>query len=271
MKAITTVFLISLLYGCGEKHDKISAVLKNEPLSASILPDSFANVSEVSFLAVYKLTPTIMAVVIPLSSKEEGAPTFFDSVVNGLKYSEKGSLMPIGSHLFDTTGEYRLLKNQKLADNIKKHIAPYYYIYGMKGTSKVAIQDIIFALDECKTSFIALTLRNLDTAKYGIPLLCSNKQVNLIYGKNYSDREKEIEKLYQSQKGDYDYLDSIQTKVFAQDGSFYFTYNDDFLWDRVKGKQKCFFPMRAIFTRSKDGSLKQYWTECIDLFGVPCD
>lgn len=213
-----------------------------------------------------------MAIVIPLHYKAVEAPsTIFDTLVDQLKYPEPGSLMPIGSSYVDTSGLYMILKVDSLSERVKQHIAPVYYVYGTKGAAKVTINEVLLALDECKTNFIALTFSTFDTTHYGMPILCSDKPFTIDYKGNYTDVEKQIVQLQGEQKGDYDYLPKITTKVFGHAGSMFFAFSDDFLWERAKGEQKCFFPSRYIFKQEKNGPLKRYWVQDLDLFGIPCD
>lgn len=212
-----------------------------------------------------------MAIVIPLHDKDVAPPTIFDTLVKQLKYPERGSLMPIGSSYVDTSGLYKILKVDSLSGRVKQHIASVYFVYGTKGVAKVIISEVLLALDECKTNFIALTISYFDTTHYGMPILCSDKPLKIEYKGNYADVEKQIVQLEGEQKGDYDYLPKIPTKVFGHAGSMFFAFSDDFLWERAEGEQKCLFPSRYIFKQEKNGPLKRYWVESLDLFGIPCD
>lgn len=271
MKTLTAIFLAIVLFGCTEKRNSASAPLQSKPVSVTKSADTLPGFSKLNFFALYKLSPKTTAIVIPLHDKDESPPTFFDTLVNQLKYPEPGSLMPIGSHYVDTSGEYRLLKVDTLSQRVRHHIAPFYFVYGTRGAAKVTISEVLLALDECKTNFIALTISTFDTANYGTPSLCSDKPLNIDYKGNYTAVEKQIAQLQKAAKSDYEYLDKIPIKVFGHVGSMFLAFSDDFLWERAKGGQKCFFPSRHIFMQEKNGHLKQYWAESLDLFGIPCD
>lgn len=69
----------------------------------------------------------------------------------------------------------------------------------------------------------------------------------------------------------YRYNDSIKTKVYANIGSLYFVYNDDFLWGKNQKKSKCQFPERRILSLQKNNSFKTLYVEGLDLYGARCD
>ncbi|MCA6438536.1 MAG: hypothetical protein ACRCSM_06285 [Sediminibacterium sp.] len=201
MKTLTAIFITILLFGCREKRNTVPTPLQSKPAPSIKLADTLRDFSTINFFAVYKLSPKTMAIVIPLHDKDVAPPTIFDTLVNQLKFPEPGSLMPIGSSYVDTSGLYKILKVDSLSERVKQHIAPAYFVCGTKGAAKVTINEVLLALDECKTNFIALTISSFDTTHYGMPILCSDKLLKIEYNGNFADVEKQIVQLEGEQKG----------------------------------------------------------------------
>jgi hypothetical protein len=157
-----------------------------------------------------------------------------------------------------------------LETEIKKVIKEQYYVYGTKGFSQMKVKDIVCGLDECRTNIIAFTIENYDTIKNGKPIFCSSQLLNLNYGEEYSEIEQKIEQF--NNRKIYDYTDSISTKVFANSGSTYFSYRDDFEWGTHPTTSKCKFPTRSIYKiGDEDIDVELFWGDGLDLFGIPCD
>lgn len=261
--------IIISLYSCQKEIKKTITVKKKE-----IKAEPKFNFSENIFMSVYGLSEKTTAIVININDTEK--QTKFDkifenidlknSIANDFYDNTKESK---NIHFVDTLGEYKLIENINLTNEIKKHIDAKYYIYGTKGYSEMKINDVILGLDECKTNIIGLTIKNFDTLKNGKPILCSRKLLKLQYKNNYSEIETLIEK-YNNSKN-YDYTDNIKTKVFANIDSIYFTYNDDFVWGKLPNKSKCLYPTRAILLLKKNSEIETLWTEGLDLSGIACD
>jgi hypothetical protein len=222
--------------------------------------------------SVYELSPKTTAIVTNLGDGETSS-TIFDSIFNqisltdSLGYSMWDTLK--NCYYFDTTGEYRLVKSDKLETEIRKKLDSEYYIYGTKGVVKVKIKDIVFGLEECRTNILAFSISKFDTTRLGHPLIGSAQKLNLLFGKDYGKAENKINEFYRKQISDY--TDSIPTKVFANVGPVYFGYNDDFLWGEFPERRKCFFPSREVFILNRDETVKVMWGDGLDLFGIPCD
>lgn len=115
--------------------------------------------------------------------------------------------------------------------------------------------------------FFAFCFNKNQLQEIGHPLLCSATPINLNYANNYSALERRIND--KIDKVPRDYKDSIKTKVFANAGKFFFTYNDDFKWATKKGSE-CKFPNRYIYSVT-DTTITEKWVEGLDLFGISCD
>ena len=224
-----------------------------------------------SFLPVYELSKRTIAITVNLSETNE--LTVFDSIFQEISLTDSIDFSMFGPAIncsyYDTIGEYRLLKSDKLENRIRKILNKSYYIYGTKGVGKFKIKDIIFGVDECRTNILAFTIDPFDTLKYGQPLICSKQLFRLNYGRQYNDIERKISEYSLNQNADY--KDNINTKVIANLGSIYFTYDDDFLWGKSPELSKCKFPGRTIFVLYENGLLVNLWNSSLDLFGIPCD
>lgn len=225
------------------------------------------------FYPVYELSKRTTAVVINFADTDEW--TIFDSIFHQISLTDSldYSLLesPKKCYYFDTTGVYKLLKSEKLEKEIKKHFEEEIYIYGTKGVIKAKIRNVLFGLHDCRTNIFALCIDNIDQSTIGHPVIGSKQLFNLKFDEQYETIENSIQKMYANEISDYDYLDSTATKVFAHTDFFYFSYSDDFLWGQNSALSNCLFPSRAIFVLKQDGSLKSYWADGLDLFGIPCD
>jgi hypothetical protein len=258
-----------LYYSCQKEIKKTITVEKKE-----IKSEPKFNFDENIFMSVYDLSAKTTAIVININ--DTGKQTKFDKIFENIDlknsisndfYDNTKEYKNI--NFVDTLGEYKLIKNINLTNEIKKNVDSKYYIYGTKGYSEMKINAVILGLDECKTSIIGLTIKNFDTLKNGKPILCSRKLLKLEYKNNYNKIETLIEKYNKSKNSDY--TDNIRTKVFANIDSIYFTYDDDFAWGKHPNKSKCLYPTRAILILKKNSEIETLWTQGLDLFGISCD
>ena len=261
--------IILLFYSCKKEIKKTITAEKKE-----IKPDPKLNFAENIFMSVYDLSEKTTAIIININDTEKH--TKFDKIFENIDHKNsistdfyQNTKESKNFNFVDTLGEYKLIKNINLTNEIKKNVDSKYYIYGTKGYSEMKINDVILALDECKTNIIGLTIKNFDTVKNGKPILCSKKLLKLEYKNNYSKIETLIAK-YNNSKN-YDYTDNIKTKVFANIDSIYFTYNDDFEWGKHPNRSKCLYPTRAILLLNKNNKIETLWAEGLDLFGIACD
>ncbi len=238
-KIVLSIFIIlfSLLISC---RDRIKEKIKI-PVKETLEVDQKleTEIQNAIIYPVYNLTNNTTAIVITLFESEKKSK--FQEIFENI--NEKDSLEaafydPTSVKFkklkyYDTIGIIKLIKSDKLENEIRKISEPKYYVYGTKGFSEMKISDIICRIDDCRETFIALTIKDFDTIKNGKPILCSKELLKLNYNKDYSKIEKKIQKMDDSIV--YRYNDSIKTKVYANIGSIYFIYNDDFLWG---GKSK---------------------------------
>ncbi len=271
-KIVIYLFLIQTIFSCKKevKVDLKTKGIKKVTYSLNkILIDK-------SFFSVYQLSKNTTAIVINLNDSLQ--KTKFDRIFEYVESKDSlfNVLYGVNSNrlkkyeFFDTLGKFKLIRNELLEKEIKKEIKEKYYVYGTKGFSQMKVENIICGLDECRTNIIALTINNFDTIKNGKPLICSKQLLKLNYGKNYLEIEKKIEKFNNNIESDY--TDNINAKVYANIGSTYFTYCDDFEWGKYPNKSKCKFPTRAIYKIEKNNlKIEVFWINSLDLFGIPCD
>ncbi|PIF30136.1 hypothetical protein CLU81_0540 [Flavobacterium sp. 9] len=276
MKKVLCLFLILGLISCVKdvksevKGVKVEEKRKQEDIGLFDKGDIFS---------VYTLSKKTTAIVVEVfydGQKQTNFENIFEHVA--LKDSlyevfdgrnSKGGIKK--SQYFDTLGVVKLIKSKLLETEIKKIIKDKYYIYGTRGFSEMNVGEIVCGIDQCKSNFIAFTIRDFDTVKNGKPIFCSSKLLKLNYGKKYSLIEKKIKRFYDSKRIEYDYTDNMNEKVFANIGSMYFSYSDDFQWCNPSIGSKCLYPGRGIYKIKNDKAIEVIWSQSLDLFGIPCD
>lgn len=280
MKNVLSIFLFLLLISCNPKNEKILKATnenkKNDPIENI---DSIEKIHiDKTLFSVYDLSKTTTAIVVDIEDKKAYKGTQFNKIFNEI--NDNDSLYNVlyndttkvqNFEYYDTLGSFKLIRNKELEKEIKKIIDKNYYVYGTKGFSKVTIKNVVCGLDECRTNIIAFPIQNFDISKNGNPVFCSKQLLKINYQNNYLEIEKKIREYNEVASKNYDYKDEIKTKVFANIGDYYFTYNDDFLWGKYPQKSKCDFPGRTIYIVKKDKPIKVYWGDGLDLFGIPCD
>jgi hypothetical protein len=278
-KTFIIIFIISfsLFISCKDKSaEKPNVLVKKaeddtKDLELEILKDTI--------YPVYNLTGKTTAIVLTMFDTDSVSRSKFEKIyriINDADSLESDFYKHPASpsrkfEYYDTIGIIQLIKSKKLETEIKKIIAPKYYVYGTKGFAEMTVDEVVCRIDDCRENFIGLTIKNFDTAKNGKPLFCSSKPLKLNYGKNYFATQRKIQKIDDSIVYRYSDLDSVKTKVFANIGPAYFIYNDDFLWGRNVKQSKCLFPGRRIIIQKKDNSFKTIYVQALDLFGMACD
>jgi hypothetical protein len=224
---------------------------------------------------VYELSPKTTAVVISINNS--GVRNSLDSLLEKFypqKYTADNmyhcrSCVPKKWKLFDTSGIYKLIKNDALEKEARKYLDTVFYVYGTDGYTRSRIKNIAVGLEECITNVFAFCLDNDSLRSIGHPVFCSTKFIPLNYGKNYKEVEKGLNSYFASMPGDYS--DSLKTKIFGNVDDYYFGYHDDFIWGRNFSQSKCRFPDRGFWLIEKKKLLSGYVTGDLDLFGVECD
>jgi len=235
---------------------------------------------ETSLFSVYELKPGLTAIVSNISD-DDSRISSFDEIFIDMNEQENfreeffnyiyENKAPVSTSAYDTTGIYRLVYSPKLETKFRNMMNKEYYVYGTKGMESKSVKDIIFALDECITNIYAFTVDRFNNETNGYPVIASDKRLDLNYNGNYREVEDKINSYYKNLNEDY--TDNIPAKVFANMGSVYFTYSDDFMWNESfsNESQKCFFPTRGIFRVDADNTVTPVWIDGLDLYGIPCD
>lgn len=271
IKFLLPITFLLLLIGCNQKEEiKTKPIKKQSPEIAT----------QFDVLPAYSISDNIDAIVLELGNTGE-EKLFQNQIYSQVEkedslYAFSGDYSPplktINSTYIDTVGQFNILRNEKLEKRIKEKLKPSYYVYGTKGYTKVNLGEAYFTVDECISNIIAVKLNNYDRNKYGNPLFCSEKPLNLVYGKDYSKELKAIHKFDKTVAAKVDYSNKPNTtKVFANNGSAYFAYEDSFKWSRDFSPSDINFPSRSIYTINKKGKADCIWGKCLDLFGIPCD
>lgn len=225
----------------------------------------------------YSISKDIDAIVFELGNEDE-KDLFFNEIFTEVEkedtlfeYSDN-PIRLINSTYIDTSGQFNIFRSEKLEKRIKEKLKPSYYVYGTKGFTKANLGDVYFTVDECLSNIIAVKLNNYDRKKYGNALFCSEKPLNLIYGKGYGNIEKIIHGHEKELCLKADYCNKPNcSKVIANIGSNYFTYEDDFNWKIDFDRDDINFPSRVIYNIDEKGRVNSVWGKCLDLLGIPCD
>ncbi|PIF30135.1 hypothetical protein CLU81_0538 [Flavobacterium sp. 9] len=168
---------------------------------------------------------------------------------------------------FDTLGAVKLSKSKLLETEIKKIIKDKYYVYGTRGFSEMNVGEVIFGWVGCEGYIVAFTIRDFDTIKNGNPIFCSSKLLKLNYEKKYSRIEKKINKFYNPDGA----ANNLNEKVFANIGSMYFSYRDDFQWVKRPDESQYVIRERVIYRVENDNYIERIWQDYIDMYGMNCD
>lgn len=265
---LTALFLISCNSKENQAPTRITKQLAKTDAKFDVLP-------------AFSISDSIDAIVFELLDYEIDKKDFYEEIYDQVAkedtlYDFSGDnhpyLKPINATYIDTSGQFNILRSQKLEKRLKEKLKPSYYVYGTLGYTKVSIGDVYFTVDECLSNIIAIKLNGYNRKKYGHPLFCSEKPLGLVYGKNYAKELKAIHQFDRELAQKVDYSNALNsTKIFANKGSYYFAYEDDFASSREYESSKIKFPSRTIYSINDKGKADCIWGKCLDLFGIPCD
>ena len=270
IKFLLLIISFLILIGCNSKEN-----LKEEPVTNQTVNNDF----KFEGFPAYSITKDIDAIVFEMDNYGE-EKLFYNQIYDQVEKEDTlflfgpGPLKGINSTCVDTTGQLNIFRNEKLEKRIKQKLKPSYYVYGTKGFTKVNLGDVYFTIDECLSNIIAVKLNNYERKKYGNVLFCSEKPLNLVYGKNYKKEEKAIHKFEKkiAAASQVDYSNPENSSIiFANNGSNYFTYEDDFNWKKDFDREDINFPSRAIYHIDNKGKVSSIWGKSLDLYGIPCD
>ncbi len=277
LNQISLISFILILFACNtsiSQNNKTNQPSeKDSTTRLNVLFDTNNDKIDTNFLSVYQYTPSLIAITVDLDvppDRKSELAAIYNKVDKAEAIRFDSINHPHNCNLYDYSGVFPFYKNNVLEDEIKKHISKQYYVYGTKGIQKCEVSEVLFSLNECISNIMAITLKGFDTLKYGHPIMCSVKETAITYQNDYTDVENIMNSIPKSAKGDFS--DDYKTSVFANYHYFYFTYHDDFMWNKKNLEDTtCFYPYRSIVTIKKNKTVAAYWSGTyLDLFGIPC-
>jgi hypothetical protein len=215
------------------------------------------------FYPVYELSPQTTAFAV--NFREDVNRSILDTLFEKYcpeQYTYDITKLPRGWKIYDTSGIYQLMKSAVFERAARKYYDKEFYVYGTNGYVKTRFKDIVFGLDECKSSIIAFCFDNASIKSIGHPVFCSTRLINLAHAADYSNLEDRIDNYLKNDKGYF--LDGARTKVLGHIGNLYFTYWDDFLWNRKVNGSKYKFPNRCVYMID-DRNIERFWKKRIGL------
>ncbi|MBB6370176.1 hypothetical protein [Chryseobacterium shigense] len=271
MKKYIVPALLPFLLSC-KKDEKVVPSEKPVQKTDTITREIEYQLDKNSVFGVYQLTDKDIAICIPvqfgnqdlpLSEKYEdflvkdSVPWIYNRDMKDYKY-------------YDTLSVDRLIYNKRFEDTFKKEMKDTYFVYGTKSSQSCMVKRIVFKSDECGNDYIAYIL-NADKNLIGNPLIASEKEIPLQYGKNYSAESLSIKKSASKESTENNYgHGKYNPIVFAGYKNLYFTYYDNFKWYRKGSDSEVQFPERAVFETDSKGKVKLLWSSEMDLLGLPC-
>lgn len=160
-------------------------------------------------------------------------------------------------------------KSKELAEVFfKNDTTTSFFIYCTKGVTRSAITGILYSYSYCET-LLMVELAEIDTTKYGQPLIASKQFLDLKYA-NLPAFQKDLLTANAYWTSQADYQDEILPLQFAYNADYFLVYDDDFRWYYDKNSP-CLFPARRIFKLEKGNRARLRWANGIDLFGIACD
>jgi len=261
--------LFSTIFSCRKETKTNTVTVIKDDIKAKTTKYQF---NKNSIFGVYQLTDKDFAICIPVQFGNSDLPL-------SKKYEEfltKDSLPWIyGSDMkdykyYDTLSIDKLIYNKRFEEIFKKEIKENFYVYGTKSVQECKVKRVVFQSNECGSDYIAYIL-NIDKKITGNPLIASEKEIPLTYGKNYSKINKLIKNFAAKESTENTYGNgNYNPIIYSNVDSLYFTYYDDFEWYKKNSKSDCQFPERAIFSIDSKGKIKLLWSTEMDLLGLPC-
>lgn len=227
--------------------------------------------AEDEYFPVYSFSDKVMGLTFELSYNSSVQNLFVDSVfiytAQTESFDDAISKGFKNCELIDSVGRFRFYRNLTLEERLLSEVGRSFFVYCARGVVEREIKDVVFSLDECISNIVVFRFDPVDLKRYGYPLFCAKSDLELTYSK-LPEMDKEIEIFHRLQN--YDYSDSIGSVTFAFRDSVYFSYHDDFHWNK-DGDILNYYPGREVYEMSTNGRLHRKWAFSLDLFGIPCD
>jgi hypothetical protein len=263
------LIIISIFLSCKKEKPVAVVVTKKSDTIKQKVKYEF---DKSSIFGVYQLTDKDFAICIPVQFDNDNLPFSKDYQ----KFLVKDSLPWIyGKDMkdykyYDTLFVNKLIYNKRFEDVFKKKMKEKFFVYGTKSSQECSVKRVVFQSNDCSNDYIAYIL-NVDKNTVGNPLIASEKEIPLNYGKDYSELNQSIKKSASKESTEMMYgAGKYYPKVFANYDNLYFTYYDDFKWFDKSSNSNVQFPERAIFDVNSNGKIKLLWSSEMDLLGLPC-
>jgi len=216
------------------------------------------------YYGVYRFSDSVMGLTFELGYESKIDSIFGSYLKVGTPEFE---FKPMdGSIAVDTSGRFYFYKQPTFSADLMRFAAKKYYVVCQRGIVKRTPLDVVYAMDECRSSVVVFRFDAIDTTKYGQPLICSTAKPKF---KFHPDPAFDQEATEYKQELEYDYSDEMRFISVASSDSLVVVYSDNFKWNYTQDSG-CLFPGRYVFEVSKE-SISSIWGFSLDLFGIPCD
>lgn len=153
MKQILLLFSCCVfIFSCKDANNKSS----NGGITDSLKQSESVQTSFDSIYPVFEISPNTTAFTVNFYPDETERETILDTIFREL-YPANGlydlTNVPKPYTIFDTSGTYKIFKNPVFEQRAKKYFKSEYYVYGTTGSVKLAVEDVVIAVDECRTRF----------------------------------------------------------------------------------------------------------------------
>lgn len=267
---LTILGILSLLFSCKKQKAISDSVIADKKDSIKIEKNYIFDKN--SLFGVYQLTDKDFAICIPVQFDNEDLP--FSKEYEDFLQKDSVASAEIGGFkdykYYDTLYIDKLVYNKRFEDVFKKKMKDSFFIYGTKSFQKCKVKRVVFQTNECGSDYIAYIL-DLDKNITGNPLIASEQEIPLNYGKDYSVVNKPIKNFASKESTEVMYgVGKYKPIIYANYKNLYFTYYDDFKWYKKNADSDCQFPERAVFAIYPQHKIKLLWSSEMDLLGLPC-
>lgn len=165
----------------------------------------------------------------------------------------------------ENTARQTFWKNREFSEAVLKNNDLHFNIICQNKVVNSKIIDVLFTIEECKSTLVILRIDSKHLKGAGFPLFATSNPEPFEYNKlntltnviwNYDSISH------------FEYRDKMKAQMAGSIGNLCFAYKDDFKW--YSDKNGMDFPSRYILMNSDTG-LAYYRSYSIDLFGIPCD
>lgn len=190
---LNLLVILSIFISCKKEASSFEKkIIKND----SPKKESHYEFDESSIFGVYQLTDKDFAICIPVQFGNENFPFSKEYET----FAEKDSFPWIYGRdmkdytYYDTLFVDKLIYNKRFENVFKKKMKEKFFVYGTKSFQDCKVKKVVFQSTDCGNDYIAFIL-DLDKNITGNPLIASEKEIPLVYGKDYFLENKTIKKL----------------------------------------------------------------------------